>query len=338
MTTDDRIHVLSALGAYLQKFDERLMAHVHRASTDNPWFTDENIRYAIWQVCEKMLREDALETWTAVMQTTNTPRRIGLIMAGNIPLAGFHDLLCVFISGNVSVIKLSDKDKYLIPFFIKVLEETDPRTAAYFEIVDKLPQIDAVIATGSNNSARYFEYYFSKYPHIIRKNRNAVAVLDGHETKEDLAGLSTDIFMYFGLGCRSVSHCYVPEGYDFEPLVTELRKNDQAVHHNKYKNNLDYHLAIHILNRTTHTALPSLILMENEALVSPVGCLFFSYYSDLEMLKSELQSVQEEIQCVVTNLVIPGLACVPFGMAQRPELDDYADGVDTMAFLQSLAT
>ncbi len=336
MTLRERIQVLMALGEILKQYDERLQAHAHRASVDNSWFTPENIRFAIDRIAEWLTDETALRNWTKSVKDHDVKCRVGVIMAGNIPAVGFHDLLCVFLSGNISVIKLSEKDKHLIPFFIKVLEESDPRSRQYFDIVDKLTDIDAVIATGSNNSARYFEYYFAKYPHIIRRNRNAVAILDGHESEEDLAGLADDIFTYFGLGCRSVSHCYVPEGYDFTKLINQMKRYEHLSNHNKYRNNLDYNMALHMLNKVRHIAIPNLILLETPILISPVGCLYYSFYQDREILVQQLTSQRDEIQCVATNHDIPGLPCVRLGKAQKPALGDYADGIDTLAFLENL--
>lgn len=343
MTLGERIQVLIGLGEILKQYDERLQAHAHRASVDNPWFTPENIRFAIDRIAEWLTdavpagrQEAALKHWTRTVKDPGIMRRIGVIMAGNIPAVGFHDILCVFVSGNISVIKLSDKDKYLIPFMLKVLEEHDPRTQQYFEFVDKLQNIDAVIATGSNNSARYFEYYFSKYPYIIRRNRNAVAVLSGTESDEDLAGLCEDIFMYFGLGCRSVSHCFVPEGYDFTRLVDQLKRYGDLANHNKYRNNLDYNIALNMLNQTPLISLTNLLLVENPALISPVSCLHYSYYHDIGELTDRLQNQSQEIQCVVTKFKLGDLPCVGFGEAQKPAIDDYADGIDTLAFLQNL--
>jgi len=336
MTLEDRIRTLVQLGDYLRKSDERLNAHVHRASVDNPWFTEHNIHYALSEISDRMLQREALEEWTAVLKTVASPKRVGVVLAGNIPLVGFHDILSVYISGNISVIKLSDKDKFLIPFIIRILTEIDQRTEAYFEIVEKLQDFDAVIATGSNNSARYFEYYFEKYPNVIRRNRNAVAILDGSESADQLSGLCDDIFMYFGLGCRSVSHCFVPVGYDFTMLIEQMKRYEQLSDHNKYRNNLDYNMALQMLNKMPHIAIPNLILLENDELVSPVSCLNYSFYQDLEIVSGQLQSKADEIQCVVTTHTIPGLPCVTFGCAQQPALDDYADGINTLEFLQNL--
>jgi len=336
MTLNERIQALTNLGEYLNTEDERFGAHINRASVDNPWFTEDNIHYALKEISGKWLQRDALENWTANLRNPDMSQRVGVILAGNIPLVGFHDVLSVFISGHVGVIKLSEKDKYLIPFLILLLGEIDPRTRSCFEIAEKLQDFDAVIATGSNNSARYFEYYFGKYPHIIRRNRNAVAVLDGKEGEDELAGLCEDVFTYFGLGCRSVSHCFVPEGYDFIRLIGQMKRYEYLANHNKYKNNLEYNMALHILNKTPHIALPHVILSENAELISPIGCLHYSFYQDRNVLTTYLLTKADDIQCVVANDDIESIPSVRPGQAQRPSLDDYADGINTLTFLQDL--
>jgi len=338
VTFTERIGVLTQLSSYLSSNAERVHAHVHRASVDNPWFTEEFTGYAIGQIIDLLSNAERLRKWAALFESHTERKRVGIIMAGNIPMVGFHDLLCVFISGNTSVIKLSEKDKYLMPFLIKVLTELNPAAETYFEVVEKLKDFDAVIATGSNNSARYFEQYFAQCPHIIRRNRNAVAVLKGNETDEQLDGLCDDIFLYFGMGCRNVSHCFVPPGYDFTRLITRMSRYHYLSDHNKFRNNLEYNLALFVLNRTPHMALPNLILVEQDQLISPVSTLFYSSYEDIDSLGKDLIQQAEEIQCVVSNSTFPGLRNVAFGDAQRPALADYADGIDTLAFLQSMDT
>lgn len=337
MHLSDRIELLTNLGDYLARNDERVQAHLHRASVDNPWFTPEFLSYAIGQITGQLRVRSALEQWTAGLDDVPQVRRVGMIMAGNIPLVGFHDLLCVFIAGHTSVIKLSDKDKYLIPFLIKVLGEMDPRAAERFEIVDKLSDFDAVIATGSNNSARYFEHYFGKYRHIIRRNRNAVAILDGDESDEMLDALCDDVFLYFGMGCRNVSHVFVPEGYDFGRWIKKSERYQHLAQHNKYRNNLDYNLALLILNKTPHIALQHLVLVESPQWISPVSTLYYSYYRDQNTLLQQLREKASDIQCVVTRRPAEGLRTVQFGKAQQPAIDEYADGVNTLEFLKTLS-
>lgn len=337
LTRARKIEALVALGDYLRTHDERLGAHAHRASVHNPWFTRENIRFALDTIAEDFLTEEALNGWLARYPDRTDPMHtVGLIAAGNVPLVGFHDILSVLASGNVAQVKLSDRDPYLIPFVMKWLSELEPRFADYFSVVEKLSGFDAVIATGSNNSARYFKQYFGKYPHIIRMNRNAVAVLDGNETNEQLEGLCRDIFTYFGLGCRSVSHIRIPAGYDFGPLREAVSAHGNLGQHSKYQNNLDYHSAIWILNKDPHVALPNLLLAERPHWISPVGCLFYSFYEDLAMVEQEMHDQLDEIQCVVSDIRFRELKTVPLGRSQRPAIDDYADGVNTLDFLYNL--
>ncbi|MDX1408102.1 MAG: acyl-CoA reductase [Saprospiraceae bacterium] len=338
LTRKEKIEVLAALGAYLLESDERLAAHVHRASVSNPWFTKENIYFALDSIAREFLDAEALHAWLAHYPERPDPlRTVGLIAAGNVPLVGFHDVLSVFAAGHRTQLKVSERDQYLIPFLLKRLGELDPRAIPYFEIAETLSGFDAVIATGSNNSARYFKQYFGKYPHIIRMNRNAVAVLDGNESEEQLRNLCTDIFRFFGLGCRSVSHLFVPEGYEFDDLRQALQQWEEVSQHHKFRNNLDYNSAIYILNKEPHIGLPNLLLVEKEPLISPVGCLFYSHYASTDELERRLLAQAGEIQCVVSDLALTNIKPVPLGQAQRPRLDDYADGVNTLDFLFNLA-
>ena len=338
MELTDRLAALAWLGKYINKNDERLQAHMHRAEVNNPWFTRPNIEFALSGIAQTYLDAEKLKEWTRQYSVNdNAVNVVGVVAAGNIPAVAFHDILSVFVSGNVSQIKYSDRDKYLIPFLLKMLGEIDPRAVDYFEEVDKLSDFDAVIATGSNNSARYFRQYFGKYPNIIRKNKNAVAVLDGTESDDELRALANDIFLYFGLGCRSVSHLYVPSGYDFSMFERAMETYSELVNHSKYKNNLDYHLAIHIINQDDHIALPNLVLVQNDNLVSPVGCLNYTEYDSAESLGSMLEDHLDDIQCIVGSDQLPLRSrTVPFGQAQNPGLRDYADGIDTMEFLTNL--
>lgn len=257
-------------------------------------------------------------------------------MAGNIPLVGFHDLLCVFISGHKAIIKPSSKDETLIKHLVQKLREWSAGTPSenseiddlvFFQ--DMLKACDAYIATGSNNSARYFEYYFSKYPNIIRRNRTSVAVINGSETPEDLEKLADDVHLYFGMGCRNVTKIFVPGNYDFIPMLTAFRKYDYFKDHHKYKNNYDYYLALHILNGKFYMANESIILVENPSIFSPISQLNYEFYQDIDIVNGHIKSLQD-LQCAV------GHGYLPFGQAQLPSLTDYADGIDTMKFLTSL--
>lgn len=336
MKQEERIELLANLGNYIQQFDERLQAHVHRAAHKNGWFTIDNQKSALKAIAENYLKKSTLENWIEQYEPAATPVTIGIVAAGNIPAVAFHDVLAVFIAGHRAKVKLSEKDPYLLPFLLKVMAESDSRAHSYIEFVEKLEGFDAVIATGSNNSARYFEQYFGQYPNIIRKNRNAVALLNGEESEKDLELLSHDIFQHFGLGCRNVSHIMVPEGYPHEKLVTPFETYKHIMDHSKYRNNYDYNLAIAMLNREKHFELGNVILKESDQLISPIGCLHYSTYKTPEDAQAFLESRHEEIQCVVSQSPLKNLRTVEFGQAQSPEVDDYADGVDTMEFLTML--
>jgi Acyl-CoA reductase (LuxC) len=338
MTLQQRIQLLADLGNYLSLHDTELSACMLRAYHQNRWFSIENQEKAIAAIAQKMLRREALMEWLRRYKLTMYAKQktIGLVLAGNIPLVGWHDVMCVFVSGNKSQIKLSDKDSILMPFLIKKMIEIDPAAADYFEIVERLGDYDAVIATGSNNSARYFEAYFGKKPHIIRKNRNSIAILSGNETQADFAKLGDDIFDYFGLGCRNISKLYLPEGYVFEPLLEGLHEFREIVHHDKYKNNFDYNFALFILNKIPHQANGCILMREEKVIASRIASLHYEFYNNVELLENELLTKADEIQCVVTHLPLKNIATIDFGKAQQPELWDYADGVDTLEFLMQL--
>jgi len=336
MTLQARIDALSRLGDHLKSEDEFLAALMQRTAFNNPWFTIENQQKAVEAIATQFLQKDKLENWLSAyaMPQKLEAQTIGLVLAGNIPLVGFHDVLCVFVAGHRAKIKLSERDKFLLPYLVKLLEKFQPGAGDYFEFVERLKDFDAVIATGSNNSARYFEAYFGKYPNIIRRNRNGVAVLDGSETKSDLHELGRDVFSYFGMGCRNVAKLYVPQGYDFVPLLEALHEFRDIVLHNKYKNNFDYHFAMHVLNKVEYMNNGCIILLENPSLQSPIANLHYEHYTELSNLQQELEQRSSEIQVVVSNQTLPH--SLPFGKAQEPELADYADGVDTMKFLLKL--
>jgi hypothetical protein len=258
-------------------------------------------------------------------------------MAGNIPLVGFHDLLCVLAAGHTAVVKMSDKDSILLPYFVSQWNEILPGLKDQVHIVDKLSGMDAVIATGSNNSLRYFEYYFQKYPHLFRHNRNGVAVLNGDETVDELKWLARDIFLYFGLGCRNVAKVYVPEKYDFGQWPEAIGDWSFLADHNKYRNNLDYNYAIYITNHVPHIHLGHLILKEDDQIASRIGCLHFQYYQRQDQLNEWFHQQKADIQCVVSQQALPSWDHIKFGESQEPGLEQYADGVDTMQFLTQLS-
>ncbi len=338
MQLSQRLNALIQLGEHLRGEDDYLKAVIHRTSYHNPWFTAENQERAIAAIAEQFLATAALEEWLSRYSIPNETaiKTVGLVMAGNLPLVGFHDVLCVFVAGHKAKIKLSEKDPYLLPYLLKLLEKIDPATTAYFEITERLLDMDAVIATGSNNSARYFESYFSKYPNIIRKNRNGVAVLTGTESKDDLHELGHDVFRYFGLGCRNVAKLYLPKGYDFIPLLEALHEYRDIILHQKYKNNFDYNFALYILNKVQYQANGCILMIEEASLHSRIASLHYEYYDSLETVEHELERHAEAIQCIIAQPNVLKTKTFPFGKSQEPALWDYPDGVDSMAFLLSL--
>jgi hypothetical protein len=284
----------------------------------------------------KALTEDNLSKWLSNYTfTEKTPKTVALILAGNIPLVGFHDFVSVIISGNKALVKLSSNDQKLLPLLSKYLIAIDERLKNYIEFTEgKLENFDAVIATGSNNTARYFEYYFKDKPSIIRKNRNSVAVLSGKETREELELLGEDIFRYFGLGCRNVSKLFVPVGYDFDPFFNAIYNQKCVIEYEKYANNYDYNKAVFLMSLYKILDNGFLTIKEDESYSSPISSVFYEYYESIDSVKNKLQLDSEKIQCIVSNGLIEN--SIPFGKTQQPELWDYADGVDTLEFLLSL--
>lgn len=338
MILAQRIATLAHLGEKLGTENEYLEAVMHRTKHHNPWFTIENQQRAVEAIATGFLQKEKLEAWLSGygMHEPAAPKWVGLVMAGNIPLVGFLDVLCVFAAGHRARIKLSDKDRFLLPYLIQLMTEFDEEAAAYFETVEKMSGLDAVIATGSNNSSRYFEAYFGKYPHIIRRNRNAVAVLDGSENPAELRKLGKDVFRFFGLGCRNVSKLYLPEGYDFQPLLEQLHEYRDIIRHHKYKNNFDYNLALLMMNRDVYRNNGCIILNENESIASRIAMLHYEHYAERTEVEEKLTARRDEIQCVVAKSKIADLPTVGFGEAQSPGLNDYPDGVDVMDFLLGL--
>ncbi len=329
MGTEQRISLLVRLADYLQGNSEEWQDIKLRAADMNAWFTQGNMELAVRNICTHLLDADKLQSWIQGYTVTASPKRIGIVAAGNIPLVCFHDFLCGFMSGHITVLKLSSKDEILLKHIVAKLTEWEPQVAQQVMIADNLKGCDAYIATGSNNTARYFEEYFGKYPHIIRKNRTSVAVLDGTETAEELGLLMDDVFTYFGLGCRNVTQVCLPKGYDITLLMEAANKYADIIHHHKYKNNFDYYLAIYLLNKVHYYSNDALLMVENTIPFSAVSVLHYRFYDDKNTLISELQN-SEDIQCIV------GHGQTPFGTAQCPTLTDYADGVDTMQFLTTL--
>jgi hypothetical protein len=327
---------LPVLQAYLKDNTAEVDSVIQRAYAANSWFIPEFSKLALHAIVEEFLDEHKVSKWISTYLASGKHQKIAIIMAGNLPLVGFHDLLCVLASGHQAMVKCSDKDSVLLPWLASQWIRIAPELNSSIQFVERFEGFDAVIATGSNNSSRYFEYYFRSHPHILRRNRNGIAVLTGEESVEDLKNLSNDIFQYFGMGCRNVSKIFVPQGYDFTPWKETISGWAYLGDHNKYRNNLDYNFAIYIINSITHIQLGQLIIKEDESISSRIGCLHFSYYSDALALQDILDQKREEIQCVVSGSPVPGWEHVGFGQSQQPRLDQYADGVDTMAFLAAL--
>lgn len=331
MNLEERITLLENLGAYLASGDKELAAVIQKASEKNKWFTEEFIHLSIKNIVAGYLDPQKIKTWTDHYHIDNniTPVKVGVVMAGNIPLVGFHDFLCVFLSGHFQYIKLSEKDDVLLKHLVDKLTGWNPKVSNIVTIAELLKNCDAYIATGSNNSSRYFNYYFGRYPHLIRSNKTSVAILTGEETTEELSLLADDVFTYFGLGCRNVTKIFVPERYDFEGLLQAFGKYHYFSDIAKYKNNYDYNLALLIMNNKKYMSNENVILVEEESVFSAVSELHYSFYTEEEELRATL-STQPDIQCIV------GRQAIPFGQAQSPVLFDYADGVDTMQFLLGL--
>ncbi|MGC4102795.1 acyl-CoA reductase [Ferruginibacter sp.] len=331
MNLQNRIELLQKLKNYLEENNPEWQEIKARAAALNGWFTPEFIDIAVKNICNEFLPEDKLTAWAHHYRLDDNinGKNIGLVMAGNIPLVGFHDFLCVFISGHYQTIKLSSKDDILMKHLIQKLYSWEITVQNYISLAEILKGCDAYIATGSNNSARYFEQYFSKYPSIIRRNRTSVAVLTGKETTEELDRLSDDVHLYFGLGCRNITKIWVPEGYDFVPLLKTFDKYAYFADHNKYKNNYDYQLSIALMNNIFYMTNGSTLLIESEEIFSAISQLHYSFYSDAKQAAAQLEG-NDDIQCIV------GQQYMPFGQAQTPGLQDYADGVDTMQFLLTL--
>ncbi|MCF6222320.1 MAG: acyl-CoA reductase [Flavobacteriaceae bacterium] len=352
MTIEKRIEAFVKLGDFLGQFQlkkiekkdnillndlffEPFHMQIKRAQESNAWFTVENVIYS-FSSWSKILTHKNLNKWVSTYNLNNTKTKsIGVIMAGNIPLVGFHDFLTVLISGNQIMVKQSSTDKYLLPLIAKYLEHIEPLFKGRITFTEeKLSDFDAIIATGSNNTARYFDYYFGKYPNIIRQNRNSIAVLTGKESENELEKLGEDIFRYFGLGCRSVAKIFVPKNYDFDQLFKAIYSYKDLINYIKYQNNYDYNKAVYLMSQFKLLENGFLMLKEDNSYSSPIASLFYEYYENEDQLKQQLNIEKESIQCIVGNLNISNI--VSFGETQQPQLWDYADGIDTLEFLQNL--
>jgi hypothetical protein len=351
MLLEKRIEAFSNLGDFLRQFSRKKIEQnntvlhndlffdafklqIKRAKETNGWFTEDAVLYA-FESLSNLLIKNKLNDWTSSYTLNNSnPKSVSIIMAGNIPLVGFHDFLSVLISGNKVLIKQSSNDKRFLPLIAKYLEHVEPQFKNLIQFTEeRLTDFDATIATGSNNTARYFEAYFGKYPNIIRKNRNSIAVLTGNETYEELNQLGEDIFRYFGLGCRSVSKLFVPENYDFDNLFKAIYDYKDLINYIKYRNNYDYNKAVYLMSEFKLLDNGFLMLKEDRSYASPIATIFYEYYTDLDALKQKLEIDQEHIQCIVSNVIDNA---VQFGQTQKPLLTNFADGVDTLAFLSEL--
>jgi hypothetical protein len=332
------IKAFSELGKQLMYPNDQLLAIINDEKQYNAWFTPESVLKAVVAIGE-MLNPSDLTAWLDRydLPINESVKRVGLILAGNIPMVGFHDVLCVLCSGNHALIKSSSQDARLIKYILGMLTDIEPGFEDQFSFIERLADFDAVVATGSNNTSRYFEYYFGKVPHIIRKNRNSVTLLTGNETAEQLFELGHDIFDYYGLGCRNVSKLLVPKGYIFNFFFESIETYQPIINHHKYNNNYDYNKSIYLVNSDKHFDNGFLLLKEDERLASPLAVLYYEYYDDLESAQTQLELESEKIQCIVSavSLKIKNQV-VDFGKSQQPALWDYADGIDTMAFLTGI--
>lgn len=304
-------------------------AATETAYTHNAWFTQDNVCKAFNGIAS-WLEKAVLENWLQDYSFSKQAKRVGVIMAGNIPLVGFHDFLSVILSGHIAVCKLSSDDTFLWKTILQYFVVIEPRITQHFEITEsKLGKIDAVIATGSDNSSRYFEYYFGKYPHIIRKNRTSVAVITGDETNEDLQYLSEDVFNYFGLGCRNVSQLFLPINYDINRIFESFLPHQDIINHHKYANNFDYNKTISLMNGEDVLENGFVLLKKSDALYSPLAVVNYTFYKDEQELNAFFDAKQDRIQAIL------GRNFLPFGTSQLPGIDDYADGVNTLDFLET---
>ena len=333
----ERAEIINGLSNWAQSFDtadEQIRELIQSTYLFNKWFTPDNTIFALERISKDYLDETALSEWMKNLPERSEPVKIGLILAGNIPLVGFHDIIAVLASGNKAEIKLSSKDEIIPKYLLEGLKASSPIFEDRIELVDKLEGFEAVIATGGDNTHRYFESYFGKYPHVFRKNKNGLAILSGNENQKELNALGEDIFRYFGLGCRSVSKLLVPKGYEPSTLFEGLEAYTDIAQHDKYKNNLDYNLTIQIMNQSVHWNSEFLVLIENQSLLSPIACLHIEAYDNEDHLNSILERDASGIQCMVSSMEIEGV--IPFGQSQYPGLMDYADGVDTVEWLGEL--
>ena len=331
MNLKERIELMKNLGDYLKEDNDEWKEIKRRAFENNGWFTIDFIDLAVKNIIQYYLDPIKLNEWTAHYHLDDNivPKKVGIVMAGNIPLVGFHDFLTVFISGHRQIIKMSSKDNILLKHLVHILILKEPGVSNFVIFADRLSGCDAYLTTGSNNTSRYFEYYFGKYPSIIRKNKTSVALLSGDETLSELEKLADDICFYFGLGCRNVTKLLVPRNYNFEPLLNSFSKYSYFTDHKKYRNNFDYYLTLQIMNNQYYMTNQVVLFIEKSELFSPISQVYYEFYDDGEVARKNI-SLNTDIQCLVGNEFIF------FGETQKPGLFDYADKEDTMAFLLSI--
>ncbi|MDB4212792.1 acyl-CoA reductase [Flavobacteriaceae bacterium] len=343
MNINERTELISEIGEFLKNYldekydnkkDDNLIEFekvIRKAQSNNSWFTDENIKINLTYWSKKLIKTN-LNQWLSKYNLKDTSRKnIAIIMAGNIPLVGFHDFICVFLAGHNSIIKLSSNDKYLIPFLLNLVKFPSDKVV-YLD--GMLKDYDAVIATGSDNTSRYFEYYFKNKQSIIRKNRNSIAILDGNETDEELKSLSHDILTYFGLGCRSVSKLYVPKGYNFDSFFNSIFAYKDLINNHKYANNYDYNKAIYLMSEYKFLDNGFFMIKEGNEMHSPISTINYEYYDNISHLSEKIKQQEENIQCIVSNIKFEGR--IDFGETQNPSLNQYADNIDVMNFLLTI--
>jgi hypothetical protein len=336
MNKEGSIKLFAELGNRLQQLtEEELMQWKRQAEIHNKWFTEDNVQKAIDGIIF-MLKKENLEKWLAPYSIPSSKKKkVGVVMAGNIPMVGFHDLLSVLLSGHILVAKLSSDDTVLMKKIIALIIDIDPSMSERIEVTERLTGIDAVIATGSDNTAKHFEYYFSKIPRIIRRNRVSVAVLTGNETKEELQALGADMLQYFGLGCRNVSKIFIPKDMTLNHIYEAIQPWKTVVDSAKYGNNYEYNRSVFLLKSILHLDNGFLLAIETEELVSAIAVFYYEKYNSIEEVKSKLKDQQEKIQCIVAKENVFENA-IPFGASQQPAPWDYADGVDTIEFLSGI--
>ncbi|MDG1045217.1 MAG: acyl-CoA reductase [Bacteroidia bacterium] len=331
----DLIQAFYHLSSKLDPSNQDLGDAINQTFSNNSWLTPENYWKSInhWK---SSLNKENIKDFIAKYSIANNPKTIGIIMAGNIPMVGFHDLLCVLLMGHKAQIKLSSDDPYVIAYFIGVLKSINSNFKDRIIIADKLHSIDAVIATGSNNSYRYFESYFKQLPRLLRKNRKSIAVLDGTETEIQLKSLADDVFTYYGLGCRNVSQIFIPSDQSIEKVLDAMISHIDVINHHKYANNYTYHKALLLMNNEQHLDTGFLLPKKRRNLSAPLACIHYDYYNSIDIVKNFIQENKEQIQCIVGNYSTSDV--VPFGKAQSPDLKDFADNINTLEFLSTLET